>query len=117
MKRYCGYALVFPILFLSVVSLSCARTPDSPEQSLHLSTDTPPTEKEIHEKLSDSDDLDGFLTWLEAQPGIQDVNVDRQLFFTTAPPQVAVTFSQNGVRRKLLVAIQPESKLKLARPE
>lgn len=80
------------------------------------STDTTPANKYFREKLSEFGDLDSFLAWIGKQPGIHNVHVNKRLFLTTDPPQVAITFSQNGVKHKLLVAIEVEQKLKLAKP-
>lgn len=82
-----------------------------------LAADTLPANEYFQEKLSEFDDLDSFLAWLRKQPGIHNVYVNKQIFLTTYPPQVAITFSQNDVRLRLLVAIEAEQKLKLAKPK
>jgi hypothetical protein len=72
---------------------------------------------QIQEKVSGYSDVDSFVIWLKEQPNIGDVNVNMKLFLTSCPPKVIVTYYQNGARRKLLLAVEPDHKLKLVMPE
>ena len=71
----------------------------------------------IQEKVSYYDNVDTFVTWLKGQPNIRDVNVNKKIFLTSHPPKVIVTYYQNGARHKLLLAVEPDRKLKLVKPE
>ena len=94
--------LITITLAVIMLFLGCAHSPDSIQ---------------IQDKVSEYDDVDAFLTWLEAQPNIRDVNVNKQLFLTSYPPKVVVMFFREDVRRKLLLAVEPDHKLKLVKPE
>ena len=90
------------IVFAIIVSLlGCAHSPNT----IH-----------IQEKISDYDDVDSFVIWLKEQPNIRDVEVNRKLFLTSHPPKVIVTYYQNGARRRLLLAVEPDHKLRLVKP-
>ena len=90
------------ILAISILVLGCAHT---------LNT------IQIQEKVSDYNDVDSFVIWLKEQPNIEHVNVNKKLFLTSYPPKVIVTYYQNGARHKLLLAVEPDHKLKLVKPE
>ncbi len=47
----------------------------------------------------------------------KNVNVNKTLFLTSYPPKVIVTYYQNFARHKLLLAVEPDHKLKLVKPE
>jgi hypothetical protein len=72
---------------------------------------------QIPEKVSDYNDVDSFVIWIREQPDIGNVNVNKNLFLTTYPPKVVVTYYQNGARKELLLAVEPDHKLKLVKPE
>jgi hypothetical protein len=72
---------------------------------------------QVQEKISEFDDVDTFVNWLDEQPGIWDVKVNKQLFLTSLPPKVIVTYYQNAVRHKLLLQVEPDQKLRLVKPE
>ena len=76
-----------------------------------------PSTSQIHEKVYEYYVVDDFIVWLKEQPGIRDVNVNKNLFLTTSPPKVIVTCSRNGQKSKLLIAVKPDKKLKLVKPE
>ena len=90
------------ILAIIILVIGCAHTPNT---------------LQIQEKVSDYDDVDSFVTWLKEQPNIGDVDVNKKLFLTSHPPKVIVTYYQNGARHKLLLAVEPDHKLKLVIPE
>ena len=90
------------ILAIIILVIGCAHTPNT---------------LQIQEKVSDYDDVDSFVTWLKGQPNIGDVDVNKKLFLTSHPPKVIVTYYQNGARHKLLLAVEPDHKLKLVIPE
>jgi hypothetical protein len=90
------------ILTISILVLGCAHTPNTIQ---------------IQEKVADYNDVDSFVIWLKEQPNIEDVNVNKKLFLTSYPPKVIVTYYQNGARHKLLLAVKPDHKLKLVKPE
>ena len=89
------------ILAISILVLGCAHTPNTIQ---------------IQEKVSDNY-VDSFVIWLKEQPNIGDVNVNKKLFLTSYPPKVIVTYYKNGARHKLLLAVEPDHKLKLVKPE
>lgn len=76
-----------------------------------------PNISQVQEKIAEFDDVDSFASWLEAQPGIWDVNVNKKIFLTSLPPKVIVTYFQNAASHKLLLAVEPDHKLRLAKPE
>ena len=90
------------ILAIIILVLGCAHTPNTIQ---------------IQEKVSDYSDVDSFVVWLEEQPNIWNVNVNKTLFLTSYPPKVIVTYYQNFARHKLLLAVEPDYKLKLVKPE
>lgn len=90
------------ILSIIILFLGCAHSPDT---------------LQVNEKVSDYDDVDSFVVWLKGQPGIGDVNVNKKLFLTSYPPKVVVTYNQNVTGQKLLLAVEPNHKLKLVKPE
>jgi hypothetical protein len=90
------------ILTIIILVLGCAHTPNT---------------MQIPEKVSDYNDVDSFVIWLREQPDIGNVNVNKNLFLTTYPPKVVVTYYQNGARKKLLIAVEPDHKLNLVKPE
>ena len=90
------------ILSIIILVLGCAHAPNNIQ---------------IQKKVSDYDDVDSFVIWLKEQPNIVNVNVNKMLFLTSYPPKVIVTYYQNGARHKLLLAVEPEHKLKLVKPE
>ena len=94
--------LITITLAVNMLFLGCAHSPDTIQ---------------IQEMVSEYDDVDAFLTWLEEQPNIRDVKVNKKLFLTSYPPKVIVTYYQNGARNKLLLAVEPDHKLKLVKPE
>ena len=90
------------ILAIIILFLGCAHSPNA---------------LQIKEKVSDYDDVDTFVIWLKEQPDIGDVNVNKKLFLTSYPPKVIVKYYRNGARHKLLLAVEPNHKLKLVKPE
>ncbi len=90
------------ILAIIILVLGCAHTPNTIQ---------------IQEKVSDYNDVDSFVIWLKEQPNIGDVNVNKKLLLTSYPPKVIVTYYQNGARHKLLLAVEPDHKLKLVKPQ
>ena len=72
---------------------------------------------QIQQKISEFDDVDAFVTWLDDQPSIWDVKVNKQISLTSLPPKVIVTYFQNAVRHKLFLQVEPDHKLKLVKPE
>ena len=69
------------------------------------------------EKISEFDDVDAFVHWLEEQPGVTEVSVNKKLLLTSEPPQVVISCLVDGGRRTLPLLVEPDSKLKLASPE
>ncbi len=90
------------IIATIILILSCAHSPN--------------TDK-IQEKIPEFDDVDSFVIWLEEQPNIRDVYVNKELYLTTFPPKVVVSYYQNGDRHRLLLAVEPDHKLKIVKPE
>jgi len=90
------------ILAILILVIGCAHTPNTIQ---------------IQEKVSDCSDVDSFVIWLEEQPNIWNVSVNKTLFLTSYPPKVIVTYYQNCTRHKLLLAVEPDHKLKLVKPE
>ena len=90
------------ILAIIILVLGCAHAPNNIQ---------------IPKKVSDYDDVDSFVIWLKEQPNIVNVNVNKILFLTSYPPKVIVTYYQNGARHKLLLAVEPDHKLKLVKSE
>jgi len=90
------------ILAIIILVIGCAHTPNTIQ---------------IQEKVSDYSDVDSFVIWLEEQPNIWNVNVNKTLFLTSYPPKIIVTYYQNCARHKLLLAVEPDHKLKLVKPE
>jgi len=90
------------ILAIVILFLGCAHTTNT---------------LQIQEKVSDYDDVDSFVIWLKEQPDIGDVSVNKKLFLTSYPPKVIVTYYQNDARHRLLLAVEPDHKLKLVKPE
>jgi len=69
------------------------------------------------DKFSEFDDVDAFVHWLEEQPGVTEVSVNKKLLATSNPPQVVISFLLDGNRQTLPLLVEPDSKLKLASPE
>ena len=92
------------IAILALISLAfgCAHAPSS---------------SQILERVYAYDDVDEFVSWRVAQPGVSDVNVNKNLFLTTSPPKVMVTYFRDGREDSLLIAVEPDKKLKLVKPE
>ena len=90
------------ILAIIILVLGCAHTPDS---------------LQIQEKVTEYDEVDTFVTWLEDQPNIRDVNVNKKLFLTSHPPKVIVTFFHNDIKQELLLAVEPGHKLRIVKPQ
>ena len=90
------------ILAIILLCLGCAHSPNA---------------LQIKQKVSDYNYVDSFVIWLKAQPDIGSVSVNKKLFLTSYPPKVVVTYNQNGARHKLLLAVEPNHKLKLVKPE
>jgi len=90
------------ILAILILVIGCAHTPNTIQ---------------IQEMVSDCSDVDSFVIWLEEQPNIWNVSVNKTLFLTSYPPKVIVTYYQNCTRHKLLLAVEPDHKLKLVKPE
>lgn len=93
---------VFIIMAIITLAIGCAHSPNTIQ---------------VQDKVSDYDDVDAFVVWLEKQPNIRDVNVNKKLFLTSHPPKVIITFFQNDVRHKFLLAVEPDHKLRLLKPE
>lgn len=51
-----------------------------------------PSTLQIQEKISEIDDVDTFVTLLDEQPNIWNVKVNKQIFLTSLPPKVIVTY-------------------------
>jgi len=90
------------IVAIIMLFLGCAHSPNTIQ---------------IKERIHEYDDVDAFVTWLEELPDIKDVNVNKKLFLTSYPPKVIVTYFQNGVRHTLLLAVEPDNKLRLVNPK
>ena len=90
------------ILAIIVLFLGCAHSPHT---------------MQIKERANDYDDVDAFVTWLRGLPNVKDVNVNKKLFLTSYPPKVIVTYFQNGIRHKLLLAVEADRKLRLVKPK
>jgi hypothetical protein len=90
------------IMAIVILAFGCAHSPGTIQ---------------TQEKISEFDDVDTFVTWLEEQPGIWDVKVNKQLFLTSLPPKVIVAYFQNAVRHKLLLQVEPDQELRLVKPE
>ena len=68
------------------------------------------------EKIFEFDDVDNFVCWLEEQPGVTEVSINKKLLLTSEPPQVVVSFLQDGDRWTLPLLVESDTKLKLASP-
>ena len=90
------------IVAIIMLFLGCAHSPNTIQ---------------IKEKVNEYDDVDAFVTWLEGLPNVRDVNVNKKLFLTSYPPKVIVTFFQNRIRHKLLLAVEVARKLRLVKPK
>lgn len=90
------------ILAIIILAIGCAHSPNTIQ---------------IQEKIPEFDDVDTFVTWLEEQPNIWNVKVNKNIFLTSLPPKVIVTYFQNVARHKLLLAVEPNHKLKIVKPE
>ena len=90
------------IMAIIILALGCAHSPNTIQ---------------IQEKITEFDDVDTFVTWLEEQPNIWSVKVNKKIFLTSLPPKVVVTYFQNAVRNRLLLAVEPDHKLRLVKPE
>ena len=90
------------ILAIIILILGCAHSPDT---------------LQIKQKVSDYEDVDSFVIWLKAQPDIGGVSVNKKLLLTSYPPKAIVTYNQYGTRHKLLLAVEPNHKQKLVKPE
>ena len=90
------------IMAIIILAFGCAHSPSTIQ---------------IQEKIFEFDDVDAFVTWLDEQPGLRNVKVNKQIFLTSLPPKVIVTYFQNAVRHKLLLQVEPGHKLKLVKPE
>jgi len=90
------------IMAIILLTIGCAHSPNTIQ---------------IQENLSEFNDVDSFVIWLEEQPNIWNVKINKKIFLTSFPPKVIVTYFQNAVRHKLLLQVEPEHKLKLVKPE
>lgn len=90
------------IIAIILLFLGCAHAPNTIQ---------------INERVNDYDDVDSFVAWLAGLPNVKDVNVNRKLFLTSYPPKVIVTYVENGIKRKLLLAVEPDHKLRLINPK
>lgn len=77
----------------------------------------PPADTHIREMVYTYDHVEDFVHWLKIQPGIGDVSLNEHLLLTTSPPQVVVIYFRYGKKNKLLIAVEPEKKLRLVKPE
>jgi len=102
------------IIATIIFALSCAHSPNTDKIQEKI---TAPNTAEIQEKIPEFDDVDTFVIWLEEQPNIRDVYVNKVIYLTTFPPKVVVSYYQNGERHSLLLAVEPDHKLKIAKPE
>ena len=102
------------IIAIIMFALSCAHSPSHAKNQEQIPA---PNALEILEKIPEFDDVDTFVIWLEEQPNIRDVYVNKQIYLTTFPPKVVVSYYQNGDRHSLLLAVEPDHKLKIAKPE
>jgi hypothetical protein len=71
---------------------------------------------DVKQKLDEFNDVDSLVTWLKEQTGVTDVSVNKRLLTTSNPPQVLVSYKYNGVKKSLLLYVEPENKLKLVKP-
>ena len=76
-----------------------------------------PTTIQIKERVKEHDDVDTFVAWLAELPNVKDVNVNKKFLLTSYPPKVIVTYFQNGIRHKLLLAVEPDHTLRLVIPK
>lgn len=90
------------IVAILILILGCAHSPNTIQ---------------IREKVNEYDDVDSFVAWLRGLSNVSDVNVNKKLFLTSYPPKVIVTFVQNGIRHKLLLAVEADRKLRLVKPK
>ena len=90
------------IVAIMMLFLGCAHAPNSIQ---------------IREKVNEYDDVDAFVTWLGGLPNIKNVNVNKTLLLTSYPPKVIVTYFQNGIMHKLLLAVEADRKLRLVKPK
>ena len=84
---------------------------------LSISTAHSQSTLQLDEKISDFDDVDTFVTWLEEQRNIGDVKVNRSLLLTSHPPKVVVFYFENAIRHKILLAVEPGHGLRLVKPK
>lgn len=117
--RLLRYTILIGLVVLSGAIVSASDNSIANE-SMERESDTPPKasdpDKDVLRKLHASEDLDTFLDWLREQPGVQRVRVDRDLYLTTSPPQIAIFYLRNGMPKKLRVHVESERKLKFAKP-
>jgi|GEM_PF-3267381 hypothetical protein len=85
-----------------ILALSCAHSPGTIQ---------------IQEKVSEFYDVNTFANWLEEQPNIGRVNVNKLVLLTSDPPKVVVTYYQKNAIRRLLLSVKPGYKLVLVKPE
>jgi len=71
----------------------------------------------LEQKVSECNDVDSFVSWLSQQHGVADVQVNKKLLLTSDPPQVVVLFMLEGVRKRLLLFVEPDTKLRLIAPK
>ncbi|MEN8245594.1 MAG: hypothetical protein ABFS43_11910 [Thermodesulfobacteriota bacterium] len=92
------------IFFFSMIFFlfSCAHAPD---------------QTQIQEEVYRYNDVDSFMEWLDAQPGVWNVKANKQIYLTSSPPKVVVIYSDRGGKKKLLIAVEPDQNLKLVKPE
>ena len=90
--------IIMAIIFLAI---GCAHSPNTIQ---------------VQEKISDFGEVDTFVAWLEEQPGIWDVKVNNKIFLTSFPTKVIITYFQNTVRHKLLLAVESDHKLRFVKP-
>jgi hypothetical protein len=90
------------IMTIIILAIGCAHSPNTTQ---------------IQKNISEFDNVDTFVIWLEEQPGIWDVKVNKEILLTSLPPKVVVTYFQNAIRHKLLLAVEPDHRLKLIKPE
>lgn len=74
-----------------------------------------PTTIQIQEKILEFNDVDAFVSWLGEQSGISNVRVNKQIFLTSLPPKVRVTYYKNAVKHELLLQVEPGHKLELVK--
>ena len=90
------------IVAIIILFLGCAHSPNTIQ---------------IKERVKGYDDVDAFVAWLAGLPNVKGVNVNKKLFLTSYPPKVIVTYFQNGIRHKLLLAVEQDHKLRLLQPK